>query len=182
MSEQKSDITDAAGQIWSWLAEVPDPEVPAVSVVDLGIVREVRWSGDSEQECVVVVTPTYSGCPATEVISNAIRETLIAHGVPLVRVEMRLAPAWTTDWLSPDAHEKLRLYGIAPPSGSAEISKEQVIDLSLIRRKNDETSPIACPNCGSLNTEIVSQFGSTPCKSLRRCLSCKEPFDYFKRH
>lgn len=168
-------------KVWDWLAEIPDPEVPAVSVVDLGIVREVSWSGDPSQECLVTVTPTYSGCPATEVIANSIVETLKARGIPHVRVNTRLAPAWTTDWLTPEAREKLRNYGIAPPVGQATAS-EHVVDLSLIRRRAESQPAIACPNCGSSNTERVSEFGSTPCKALYRCCACKEPFDYFKCH
>lgn len=168
-------------QVWDWLAEVPDPEVPAVSVVDLGIVREVSWNGDPSQECLVTVTPTYSGCPATEVIARTIAETLKAHGIPQVRVQTRLAPAWTTDWLSPEAREKLRRYGIAPPVGQATVS-EHVVDLSQIRRRGDLPTRIACPQCGSMHTERISAFGSTPCKALYRCHACKEPFDYFKCH
>ncbi|WP_028082018.1 1,2-phenylacetyl-CoA epoxidase subunit PaaD [Solimonas soli] len=174
-------VTTPVRQVWDWLAEVPDPEIPAVSVVDLGIVREVSWSGDPSQECLVAVTPTYSGCPATEVIARTIAETLKERGIPQVRVETRLAPAWTTDWLTPEAREKLRRYGIAPPVGQA-AAAEHVVDLSRIRRQGGLPTPIVCPHCGSTHTECVSAFGSTPCKALYRCHACKEPFDYFKCH
>lgn len=164
--------------VWRWLSEIPDPEVPAVSIVDLGIVRDVAHGADSR--LVVTVTPTYSGCPATEVIANSIRESLQDHGVEDPRIEMRLSPAWTTDWLTPQAKEKLRQYGIAPPAGLA--SNEHVIDASRILRYRPADESVKCPRCGSTRTELISGFGSTPCKSLHRCLACREPFDYFKPH
>ena len=137
------------------LEEVPDPEVPAVSVVDLGIVRAV-------DEGRVVITPTYTGCPATEVIERDIRAALDAAGFRHVRIETALSPAWTTDWITPRGREKLRAYGIAPPvpRGAA----------------------VACPQCGSADTEEISRFGSTACKALWRCRACAEPFDLFKCH
>lgn len=165
-------------RVWDWLAGVPDPEVPVVSVVDLGIVREVEWNGDPAQECRVTVTPTYSGCPATEVIARDIVAALNAKGIAHVRVRTQLVPAWTTDWLTADAREKLRRYGIAPPVTRA---GEHIVDLSRLRRR-EETIPIACPHCGSTDTALVSAFGSTPCKALYRCHACREPFDYFKCH
>ncbi|HET9865552.1 MAG TPA: 1,2-phenylacetyl-CoA epoxidase subunit PaaD [Steroidobacteraceae bacterium] len=174
-------IAPRTRQIWNWLAEVPDPEVPAVSVVDLGIVRDVSWDGDLSQECLVTVTPTYSGCPATEVIAEAIVRKLEAQGIPKIRVQMRLAPPWTTDWLTPEAHEKLRHYGVAPPVGKA-ANTEHVVDLSRIRHGGLAAPAVNCPNCGSKNTERTSAFGSTPCKALYRCNACREPFDYFKCH
>ena len=152
----------AVEQVWSWLAEIPDPEVPAVSIVDLGIVRDVQFSGD---QCVVTVTPTYSGCPATEVIAQNIRQTLADHGIEQVQLQTRLSPPWTTDWMNAAAKEKLSGYGIAPPNTLISISPG-----------------IACPLCGSIRTGLLSQFGSTPCKALYRCQDCLEPFDYFKRH
>jgi ring-1,2-phenylacetyl-CoA epoxidase subunit PaaD len=157
-------------QIWAWLAEIPDPEVPAVSIVDLGIVREVRWSGEQQEECMVTVTPTYSGCPATEMIARQIRESLAAHGIERAQLQIKLSPAWTTDWMSAAAKEKLRAYGIAPPGTTA---AEALVTIS---------GQIACPRCGSKNTALLSQFGSTPCKALYRCHACLEPFDYFKTH
>lgn len=148
-------------QIWAWLEEVPDPEIPVISVVDLGIVRDVAWNGD---ELVVTVTPTYSGCPATEVIARDIREALIGHGIANVKLETKLSPAWTTDWISAKGRANLREYGIAPPA-------------ELIQIEN-----IVCPRCGSTSTEVVSRFGSTPCKAIYKCRACLEPFDAFKRH
>jgi len=140
--------------IWAALRDVPDPEIPAVSVLDLGIVRSV----DDEK---VVITPTYSGCPATLFIEQSIRAALDAAGYHTVAIETRLAPAWTTDWISDAGKEKLRAYGIAPP---------------------DLAKTATCPQCGSTDTEEVSRFGSTPCKSQWRCTACLEPFDRFKCH
>ena len=136
------------------LAEVPDPEIPAVSVLDLGIVRGIE--GDK-----VIITPTYSGCPATQFIEESIREALDAAGYRGIGIETRLAPAWTTDWISDAGKDKLRAYGIAPP---------------------DLARTATCPQCGSADTEEVSRFGSTPCKSQWRCKACLEPFDRFKCH
>ncbi|MCC2656670.1 MAG: phenylacetate-CoA oxygenase subunit PaaJ [Panacagrimonas sp.] len=168
----------ATTDVWRWLSEIPDPEVPAVSIVDLGIVRDVRHGADAR--LVVTVTPTYSGCPATEVIANSIREALQDHGVADARIEMQLSPAWTTDWLTPEAKEKLRRYGIAPPAGLA--PGERAIDASRILRYRPADDGVTCPRCGSARTELISGFGSTPCKALYRCVACREPFDYFKPH
>jgi ring-1,2-phenylacetyl-CoA epoxidase subunit PaaD len=154
-------------EIWRWLEEVPDPEIPVISVVDLGIVRDVQWADD---ELVVTVTPTYSGCPATQVIAEDIRAALMARGLDRVRLETKLAPAWTTDWLTEQGREKLGGYGIAPPA-------HQVIDASRIMKP-----AIACPRCGSTHTSRLAAFASTPCKALYRCEDCREPFDYFKPH
>ena len=164
-------------QLWRWLGEVPDPEIPVISITDLGIVREVRYDGD---QLVVTVTPTYSGCPATEVIAATILETMRGHGIGNTRMETRLSPAWTTDWLSDEAKRKLRDYGIAPPAGLA--AHEQPVDLSRLSRRLPPAPVVACPRCASTRTEMLSQFGSTPCKSLYRCTACREPFDYFKCH
>ncbi|QBE64400.1 1,2-phenylacetyl-CoA epoxidase subunit PaaD [Pseudoduganella lutea] len=170
--------------VWTWLADVADPEIPVISVVDLGIVRAV----DVDDAAVTVtLTPTYSGCPATHVIEAAVREALQAHGVEDVRIVTQLSPAWTTDWLSAEGKRKLQGYGIAPPA-------QQVIDISGLRgglaaavsrsnlRRASIAPAIACPHCGSTHTELTSQFGSTPCKALYRCRDCREPFDYFKCH
>ncbi len=157
-------------QIRAWLGEVPDPEVPAVSVMDLGIVRDVRWDDD---ELVVAITPTYSGCPATGVIALDIEAALRAKGVDRLRVERRLSPPWTTDWITQEGRERLEAYGIAPPAGRAEAPSP--FDRFL---RKDLT--IACPRCKSENTHRVSEFGSTPCKAQYRCRDCLEPFDYFK--
>jgi ring-1,2-phenylacetyl-CoA epoxidase subunit PaaD len=140
--------------IWAVLRSVMDPEIPVVSVVDLGIVRNV-----SPQE--VTITPTYSGCPATDVIERTIRDELDAAGFHDVTIKTTLSPPWTTDWISENGKEALRRYGIAPP---------------------DLAKTATCPQCGSADTEEVSRFGSTPCKAQWRCKSCLEPFDRFKCH
>ncbi len=163
-------------QVWAWLNEVADPEIPVISVVDLGIVRAVAWEGD---ECVVTITPTYSGCPAMLVIAESVTQALQARGVAHVRLVNQLSPAWTTDWMSETGKAKLKGYGIAPPA-------QQVIDISgLSKGVKHHALPeltVACPNCGSTNTQLTSQFGSTPCKALYKCVACHEPFDYFKCH
>ncbi|MFY1878475.1 1,2-phenylacetyl-CoA epoxidase subunit PaaD [Achromobacter xylosoxidans] len=158
-------------QVYAWLQEVPDPEIPVLSVVDLGVVRDVSWDGDA---CVVVITPTYSGCPAMREITEDIRQVLARHGIGEVRVETRLSPAWTTDWMSEKGRAALKDYGIAAPA-------EQAIDISGISRRSARPA-IECPRCGSRDTRLVSNFGSTSCKALYRCVSCREPFDYFKTH
>jgi ring-1,2-phenylacetyl-CoA epoxidase subunit PaaD len=160
-----------AQQAWVVLQTVLDPEVPAVSVVDLGIVRDVLDHGD---ELEVVLTPTYSGCPATEVIEQSVREALDAAGLGPMRMTLRRAPAWTTDWISEAGRRKLREYGIAPPGP---VDASQGTPIRLVRR---ERTPIACPQCGSTNTERLSAFGATACKALYRCVSCREPFEHFK--
>ncbi len=146
---------DLERQIWRVLADVADPEIPVLSVVDLGIVREI---GDD----VVRITPTYTGCPATQVIERDIRGALDAAGFRHVRIETVLSPPWTTDWISAEGRRKLREYGIAPPVPRGDA--------------------VQCPQCGSSRTAEISRFGSTPCKSLWRCLDCAEPFDLFKCH
>ncbi|WP_419761584.1 1,2-phenylacetyl-CoA epoxidase subunit PaaD [Achromobacter pulmonis] len=158
-------------QVYAWLQEVPDPEIPVLSVVDLGVVRDVAFDGDA---CVVVITPTYSGCPAMREITEDIRQVLGRHGLGEVRVETRLSPAWTTDWMSEKGRAALKDYGIAAPA-------QQAIDISGISRRNAGPA-IECPRCGSRDTRLVSNFGSTSCKALYRCVSCREPFDYFKTH
>jgi ring-1,2-phenylacetyl-CoA epoxidase subunit PaaD len=169
-------------QVWAWLGDVPDPEIPVVSVVDLGIVRDVSWSREDPDLCLVTVTPTYSGCPATEVIGRQIREALVEHGVPRVRLQVQLSPPWTTDWLTEKAHQNLREYGIAPPIGMA-VPPDNGLSASLVVLGQGPLSPmLTCPRCGSTNTEMISRFGSTPCKSLHRCADCLEPFDHFKCH
>ncbi|MEO7938570.1 MAG: 1,2-phenylacetyl-CoA epoxidase subunit PaaD [Burkholderiaceae bacterium] len=171
-------------QILQWLDEVMDPEVPVVSVVGLGIVREVVWSYDcgAAPHLQVVVTPTYSGCPATEVIAASIRSTLLAHGVGPVDVITRLSPAWTTDWMSDAAREALRAYGIAPPAERALCAGGgQAVDIQALLDPA-RRAVVPCPVCGSQRTRLLSQFGSTACKALYQCSSCLEPFDYFKPH
>ena len=161
-------------EVRAWLSDVPDPEIPVVSVVDLGIVRDVGWDGGT---LVVGVTPTYSGCPATAVIELSVAEALRARGVADVRVERRVSPAWTTDWIAPEARDRLRAYGIAPPiPGTAADGR---VGARALRMAGANARP-ACPRCGATETEEVSRFGSTPCKAAWRCTACLEPFDYFK--
>lgn len=159
---------------WAALDAVPDPEVPVLSVRDLGIVRDVRAGAGGGIE--VVLTPTYSGCPATEVIADSVRTALEEEGLGPVKITHRLAPAWTTDWISEVGRRKLREYGIAPPEHlgvpSSTAGAVQPIHLRL--------RPVACPRCGSVDTERLAAFGSTACKALHRCLACREPFEHFK--
>ena len=171
--------------VLAWLGEVMDPEVPAVSVVDLGIVRDVRWHDDAAHgagspSLLVTVTPTYSGCPATEVIAQSIREALAEHGVEQVLVQTQLSPAWTTDWMTAKGRDALRAYGIAPPLLRApDADGAQLIDTSALR---PHRVAVPCPLCASRQTRLLSQFGSTACKALYQCNDCLEPFDYFKPH
>jgi ring-1,2-phenylacetyl-CoA epoxidase subunit PaaD len=162
-------------EVWHWLSEVPDPEIPVISLTDLGIIRDVEWREDT---LVVTVTPTYSGCPATTIINLDIETALTQKGLDKVKLERRLSPAWTTDWISAEGREKLRGYGIAPPvNGTA---ADGVLMKRIDRLSGRSNLTIACPRCGSANTEKISQFGSTPCKASYRCTDCLEPFDYFK--
>lgn len=162
-------------EVWSWLAEVPDPEIPVIALTDLGIIRDVAWEEDT---LVVTVTPTYSGCPATSVINLDIERALRDRGIAKLRLERRLAPAWTTDWVTPEGREKLRAYGIAPPVDGTAADGRLVGRIARLAGQSNLT--IACPRCGSTHTEKISQFGSTPCKASYRCRDCLEPFDYFK--
>lgn len=160
-------------EVWDLLAAVPDPEIPVLSVVDLGIVRHVHWNhaagegGDSMLH--VGITPTYSGCPATEVIRASIEAALDRGGYHDAVVEDVLSPPWTSDWLTEEGRQKLKTFGIAPPATSVSSPRH------LFR-----APVVACPRCSSLATERISEFGSTPCKAHYRCTSCLEPFDYFK--
>jgi len=159
-------LTEA--QAWEVLQQVPDPELPAVSVCELGIVREVHAMPNGVK---VVVTPTYSGCPATEMIEAVIREALRDAGASSVMVETRLSPAWTSDWVSSEGRAKLRTHGIAPPESTG---NEQLQPLRFV------PSAPSCPRCGARTTTRLSEFGSTACKALYRCERCREPFEYFK--
>ena len=163
-------------QIWQWLSEVSDPEIPVISVIDLGIVRALRWT--DELHCEVTITPTYSGCPAMQVITENIQQVLQSHGVQTVSVKTQLSPAWTTDWMSESGKQKMQAFGIAPPAQQA--SQIAKIDVSALI--SHASVDIPCPQCASLNTRLISQFGSTSCKALYRCTDCLEPFDYFKPH
>ena len=159
-----------AERVMVWLNDVPDPEIPVISIVDLGIVRDVAFEDDT---CVVTITPTYSGCPAMYEITQNITQALEAKGLASVRVKTVLSPAWTTDWMSERGREALRGYGIAPPI-------QQAVEVSGLLSR--EEPPVPCPQCASLRTRLISRFGSTPCKALYRCNACGEPFDYFKTH
>ena len=143
-------------QVYAWLAEVPDPEIPVLSILDLGIVRDVSV----DDGVTVSLTPTYSGCPATEFIESSVLEALENQGLESIEIKRVLSPPWTTDWISDAGRKKLHDYGIAPPVQS--------------------NQSVACPQCASLRTERISEFGSTPCKAAWRCRECLEPFDYFK--
>lgn len=170
-------------RVWAWLSEVMDPEIPVVSVVDLGIVRGVRWNDrDGGRELVVTLTPTYSGCPATDVIRDDVRGVLRAHGVGNVRLEWKLSPAWTTDWLSEAGRKRLLDYGIAPPARDV-CSTCAVHGLGAdVTQLWRATHRVRCPHCGSTHTRLLSEAGSTRCKALYVCGDCREPFDYFKPH
>lgn len=161
----------SSAEIKTLLEQVSDPEVPVLSVIDLGIVRDV-WVKD-DKEVQVTITPTYSGCPAMDVISMQIRMLLLEKGFEQVIINQVLSPAWTTDWMSEAGRQKLHAYGIAPPN-----RVQQVCHQALFAPHE----AVACPQCASWNTRLVSEFGSTACKSLYQCNDCKEPFDYFKCH
>jgi ring-1,2-phenylacetyl-CoA epoxidase subunit PaaD len=162
----------SSDQVMEWLNDVTDPEVPVLTIIDLGVVRGVQITGsDADPFVKVFITPTYSGCPAMDVIAVGIRMALLGHGIKHITVEHQLSPAWTTDWMSEDGKRKLKEYGIAPPNRKA----FQALGLF-------EEEQITCPRCGSESTELVSNFGPTSCKALYKCLSCKEPFEYFKCH
>jgi ring-1,2-phenylacetyl-CoA epoxidase subunit PaaD len=171
------DREEREAPVWRTLADVPDPEIPVVSIVDLGIVRSVEWRDD---ELVVTLTPTYSGCPATEMIVADVGRALSTAGFRRHRLEIRLSPAWTTDWIAPEARNRLARYGIAPP-GPHTAPVMQAIDVSALHRRPPR-GQVACPRCGSSRTREMSRFGSTPCKAQYRCDDCLEPFDYFKPH
>ena len=171
--QQANSLSDACGRLaaaWEVLRQVPDPEVPVISLVELGIVRDLKETAGGLE---VVLTPTYSGCPATELIQDDVRAALAAFGE--VHITMQRAPAWSTDWISDEGRAKLMAYGIAPP-GPADQQQSQPI--RLVRRAS--TIRLACPRCASEHTEMLSAFGSTACKALHRCLACLEPFEHFK--
>jgi ring-1,2-phenylacetyl-CoA epoxidase subunit PaaD len=151
-------------EVWKILAQIPDPEIPVITITDLGIVRDITLTADNH--FVISITPTYSGCPATDVIAMSIKMAMLENGITNFSVQQVLSPAWTTDWITPQAKQKLNAYGIAPPN----------------KNFSNTDNGVPCPQCQSTNTVLVSEFGSTPCKSLYKCNSCKEPFDYFKCH
>ncbi len=156
--------TETVSKIYDILKEVYDPEIPVLSILDLGIVRAINYTNNNVE---IVITPTYSGCPAMDVISMQIRLALIQNGFNNIDIKAQLSPAWTTDWMTEEGKEKLRSYGIAPP---------------LAKTTDTEKAEVHCPLCNSSDTKMLSEFGSTSCKSLYQCNSCKEPFDHFKCH
>lgn len=163
-AKQHINIKEKEQQLWKLMEEVHDPEIPVLSIVDLGIVRDIhlRISPVGEDiEGTITITPTYSGCPAMDVIRIEIQMALLQHGIKRIEIKQQLSPAWTTDWMTQKGKDQLKAYGIAPPS---------------------VTSEIHCPQCNSTNTTLLSQFGSTACKALYKCNDCLEPFDYFKCH
>ncbi len=157
-------------EILSLLGDIPDPEVPVLTIADLGVLRDVKIEGD---EVEVIITPTYSGCPAMDTIKTQVRLTLIENGFNKNKITMLLSPAWTTEWMSEAGKEKLRAYGIAPPNAKQQVCNEQLFAAA---------EAVQCPHCESWNTRRISEFGSTACKALYQCNECKEPFDYFKCH
>ena len=167
--DQAAAVADArTASAWAALREVEDPEIPAVSVVDLGVIRFVTAQSDGSLE--VGLSPTYTGCPATEVIQALIERALAGAGLGACRVVRVLAPAWSSDWITAEGRRQLAEYGIVPPDHSS----------SSLRDLRPGGRPVACPRCHSTHTETVSEFGSTPCKALLRCGECLEPFEYFK--
>ena len=180
MSESPRPTLD---DVWCWLDEVLDPEVPALSVVDLGVVRDVNFDAG---QLVVSVTPTYSGCPATRVIEASIESTLRAKGIDRVRVRRVLAPAWTSDWITTRGRERLLAYGIVPPQtavstvASSAVDDERNVLASITFPWSRPQPQLQCPRCASAHTELLSAFGSTACKAQYRCTDCLEPFEYFK--
>ena len=171
--------TDArVARAWAALEAVPDPEIPVVSIRELGILREVAAAPDGVLE--IVITPTYSGCPAMSQIGEDIGHALDRAGLAPWRIRTVLAPAWTTDWITPAARERLRAFGIAPPGQCNAPAGAQ--PLRFVPRAARAATPdaVACPRCGSVHTQEISRFASTACKALYRCLDCREPFDYFK--
>jgi ring-1,2-phenylacetyl-CoA epoxidase subunit PaaD len=168
--ERAAPVPVAATVAWRIAAAVPDPEVPVLTIEDLGVLRDVAVDG---ARVTVTITPTYSGCPAVDAIRDDIVLALTAAGFAEVDVRLTLTPAWTTDWMSDAGKDKLRTYGIAPPTGRAAASGTGPIRLQLV---------VKCPRCGSLDTKELARFGSTSCKALYECRACLEPFDHFKVH
>ncbi len=163
----------AEKELWHILEEVKDPEVPVLSIIDLGIVRDVSVDETAGAPQIrIVITPTYSGCPAMDTISLDIRLKMMEHGFRNVQIAQQLSPAWTTDWMSEEGKQKLKAYGIAPPHYKQQVCRDELF----------ATEAVQCPRCNAYHTELISQFGSTACKAMYLCLECKEAFDYFKCH
>lgn len=171
MSEQNININppvfSETTEVWSILSSVNDPEIPVLSILDLGIVRDVKFH---EELLEVIITPTYSGCPAMDFISVNIKQALSENDFENIKITHQLSPAWTTDWITDEGKQKLKAFGIVPPVGKS-------FDKNYL-----ENLEIECPRCHSFNTQVISQFGSTACKALYQCNNCGEPFDYFKCH
>jgi ring-1,2-phenylacetyl-CoA epoxidase subunit PaaD len=155
-------------QIWKFLSEIPDPEIPVITITELGVVRDIE---STPQKTIITITPTYTGCPAMKLFEDEIIKTLQSKGIETIEIKMVYSPAWTTDWMSDEAREKLRVYGIAPPIKGTE-------DKGLLFGSDNKI--VECPRCKSKNTSLKNQFGSTACKALYQCNDCLEPFDYFK--
>lgn len=160
-------FSDKEEEVWHILSSVNDPEIPVLSVLDLGIVRDVKVKDEKVE---VIITPTYSGCPAMDFIGMNIRKALLDKGFSETKITHQLSPAWTTDWMTDEGKDKLKAYGIAPPAA-------KTFDRNYL-----ENLQVECPHCHSMNTKVISQFGSTACKALYKCNDCDEPFDYFKCH
>lgn len=173
MNQREENIINSGSKIaiekrvWEILETVYNPEIPVLSILDLGVVRDVKIENETVH---IIITPTYSGCPAMDVISMNIRMVLIKEGFTSLKILQQLSPAWTTDWMTPSGKDKLKSYGIAPPAAKT------------YDKKYLENLVVECPLCHSKNTRLISQFGSTACKALYQCNDCKEPFDYFKCH
>lgn len=165
MQNGKIDYSD--NQLLEFLSEIPDPEIPVITIKELGILQGVQQNNG---ECIVIITPTYTGCPAMKLLENQVKEVLHKKRIDNVVVKLVYTPAWTTDWISEEAKLKLKNYGISPPEKT---TSEKAALLGSAKK-------LICPRCNSVNTEMISQFGSTACKALYRCLDCKEPFEYFK--
>ncbi|MCB0716143.1 MAG: phenylacetate-CoA oxygenase subunit PaaJ [Chitinophagaceae bacterium] len=165
---------DTVQKVWDMLATVADPEVPVLTILDLGIVREVKVSGTGENEKIeIIITPTYSGCPAMDMIRMNIRLVLAEEGLKNYTLTTVLSPAWTTDWMSEEGKQKLKAYGIAPPNPQQNVCTPELFQ---------QEEAVQCPRCESWHTHRISEFGSTACKALYQCDDCREPFDYFKCH
>ncbi|HQV05592.1 MAG TPA: phenylacetate-CoA oxygenase subunit PaaJ [Chitinophagaceae bacterium] len=165
---------DTVQKVWDMLATVADPEVPVLTILDLGIVREVKVSGSGENEKIeIIITPTYSGCPAMDMIRMNIRLVLAEEGLKNYTLTTVLSPAWTTDWMSEEGKQKLKAYGIAPPNPQQNVCTPELFQ---------QEEAVQCPRCDSWHTHRISEFGSTACKALYQCDDCREPFDYFKCH
>lgn len=160
-------MPDLRARAWTAAAQVVDPEIPVLTILDLGVLRDVSVRDDIVE---ITITPTYSGCPAMNMIALEIELALARAGIPAAKITTVLSPAWTTDWMSAEGRAKLKEYGIAPPRSGAG------------RRALFGVDEVECPLCGSLQTEVLAEFGSTSCKALWRCTACREPFDYFKCH